>query len=241
MTYNVGSGLAKSERLIPSLASSSADLIGLEELSTGQAEAISRKLDKVYPYQALFPGGFEGKGILSRFPIRSVEQLYLYSSRPDLKAVIEIDGVSLGMVVAHPPPPRLRIRGFHFDSQAKTQISTLIQKTLASPPAVLLGDLNTWEGTETYAELLGSGLKDAFRNAEVKAGYTLPVRLGPWKRLQAINRIFRRMPMMPFLRVDYIWYTQDLTALAAWLGEDAGSDHLPVLARLAIGGESELL
>jgi len=49
------------------------------------------------------------------------------------------------------------------------------------------------------------------------------------------------MPMLPFLRVDYIWSTPDLTALAAWLGEDAGSDHLPVLARLAIDVDSDLL
>jgi vancomycin resistance protein VanJ len=34
-------------------------------------------------------------------------------------------------------------------------------------------------------------------------------------------------------RVDYIWHTPDLVALEAWVGADAGSDHLPVLARLA--------
>jgi endonuclease/exonuclease/phosphatase family metal-dependent hydrolase len=206
-----------------------------------QAEAIHRNLKKVYPHQALFPGSFEGKGVISRYPIRSAEQLYLYPSRPDLNVVIDMDGVRLGMVVAHPPPPQFGLRGFFFDLHAKTQISALIQKTIASPPAVLLGDFNTWEKTLTYAELLQSGLKDAFRKVGAGAGYTLPLRLGSWKRLQGINWIFRWMPLRPFLRVDYIWHTNAITALAAWLGEDAGSDHLPVLARLAIDVDSDLL
>ncbi|RPI83666.1 MAG: hypothetical protein EHM41_15380 [Chloroflexi bacterium] len=244
MTYNVGNGLATPERLIPLLQSCGADLIGLQELSMHQADAIRYKLNKVYPHQALFPGSFtvsfEGKGILSRYPIHSVEQLHLYPSRPDLKGIVEIDGLSLGVVVAHPPPPRPRIFGISFDPQTKTQISTLIKKAIASPAAVLLGDLNTSERTETYTELLEAGLKDAFRSAGVGAGHTLPVRLGPWRRFQVIHRMIRWMPLLPFIRVDYIWYTNALTALAAWLGEDAGSDHLPVLARLAFDGSPEV-
>lgn len=199
-----------------------------------QAEAISRTLDRFYPHQALFPGGFEGKGIISRYPICSVEQLFYYPSRPDLKGVIDINGALLGIVVAHPPPPQIRIRGIRFDPHAKAQISALIEKTIASSPTVLLGDLNTWQGTKTYSEFLGSGLKDAFRNVGEGAGYTLPLRMGQWKRLRGVNQILKRMPLVPLVRVDYIWYTKALTALGAWLGEDAGSDHLPVLARLAI-------
>jgi endonuclease/exonuclease/phosphatase (EEP) superfamily protein YafD len=33
-------------------------------------------------------------------------------------------------------------------------------------------------------------------------------------------------------RIDYIWYTGDFRAARAWVGPDAGSDHLPVLAKL---------
>jgi endonuclease/exonuclease/phosphatase (EEP) superfamily protein YafD len=234
MTYNVGNGLAKPEQLIPLLRSSGADLIGLQELSIVQAQAINRDLRSLYPHQALFPGGFEGQGVISHYPICSVEQLHLYPSRPDLNCVVQIDGVSLGVVVAHPPPPRFRFLGVQFDSQARTQITTLISKAVARPPSVLLGDLNTYEGTDTYAELLAAGLKDAFRSAGNGAGHTLPVRLGLWKRLQRINRMIRWIPMLPFIRVDYIWYTDPLTPIAAWVGADAGSDHLPVLARLVI-------
>ena len=238
MTYNVGNGLAKPEQLIPLLQSSGADLIGLQELSIVQAQAICQDLSSLYPYQALFPGGFEGQGVISRYPICSVEQLHLYPSRPDLYCVVLINGISLGVIVAHPPPPHLRILGIQFDSQTKTQISALIKKAVASPPAVLLGDLNTREWTDTYADILAAGLKDAYRSAGDGAGHTLPVRLGLWKRLQSINRMMRWIPLLPMIRVDYIWYTDSLTAITAWVGADAGSDHLPVLARLVIDGNS---
>jgi vancomycin resistance protein VanJ len=239
MTYNVGNGLAKPEHLIPLLRSSGADLIGLQEVSNLQAEAIHQELDKLYPHQAIFPGGFEGQGIISRFPLRSVEQLHLYPSRPDLTCVVGMDGVSLGVVVAHPPPPRLHMRGIQFDTQTKSQISALVKAAVDHPTAVLMGDLNFCEWEKTYAELEEAGLIDAFRSAGDSVGYTLPVRLGLWKRLKWVNRLLRWIPLWPVIRIDYIWHTGTLTTVAAWVGGDAGSDHLPVLARLVVDQAGE--
>jgi len=234
MTYNVGNGLAKPKHLIPYLRSSGADLIGLQELSNLQAEAIRQELSTLYPHQAVFPGGFEGQGIISRFPFRSVEQLHLYPSRPDLNCVVGLDDVSLGVIVAHPPPPRLHIRGIQFDNQTKSQISALVKAAVDHPPAVLMGDLNFCEWAKPYAEFMAAGLIDSYRSAGGSVGYTLPVRLGLWKRLKWLNRLLRWMPLWPIIRVDYIWHTDSLTAVAAWVGGDTGSDHLPVLARLVI-------
>jgi endonuclease/exonuclease/phosphatase (EEP) superfamily protein YafD len=44
--------------------------------------------------------------------------------------------------------------------------------------------------------------------------------------------------LIPILRVDYIWLSGELNSMGAWVGEDTGSDHLPVLARLALGANS---
>jgi len=40
----------------------------------------------------------------------------------------------------------------------------------------------------------------------------------------------------PYLaqRIDYIWHTDGVVALAAAVGPDGGSDHRPVVARLAL-------
>jgi endonuclease/exonuclease/phosphatase (EEP) superfamily protein YafD len=44
---------------------------------------------------------------------------------------------------------------------------------------------------------------------------------------------------LPFAaqRIDYVWHTDGLLALAAEVGAAGGSDHLPVLVRLRFTGK----
>ncbi len=234
MTCNLGNGRANNERLIQVLHTAEADVIGLQEVSHGQAGALATRLSDSYPYQALFPGGFAGKALLSRYPLLESEQLQLSSVRPDLLASVKIGGQRLSLIVAHPPPPHLTWRGIQFDPQTWRQILALAQIAVERRPAILLGDFNLVDRMKAYARLRSAGLQDAFAVNSKKSGYTLPKRIGPWRRLQAINRILMWLPLIPILRVDYIWYTAELNSLDAWVGEDTGSDHLPVLARLAL-------
>src|SRR3982074_2288417 len=106
MTYNVGNGLAEPARLASLLRRTSADLVGLQELAAPQAEALTAELTDVYRYQLLLPTGFSGKGLLSRYPILEQEQVYLYPERPDLRTIVDIAGLPLSVLIAHPPPPR---------------------------------------------------------------------------------------------------------------------------------------
>ena len=232
MTYNVGNGLADPGRLLRMLRGVAVDLIALQELGAAQAAVLSRALGDRFPYYVLVAAGFEGKGLFSRFPIREHEQLDLYPARPDLRAVVDVDGAALTIVVGHPPPPRLGRGGLAFQPAATAQIGRLANLTLDSAPAVLLGDFNLTPRHPYYARLCAAGLIDAFAAAGVGRGSTLPRRVGQSSRV--------RLPLgwislLPLLRVDYIWHTSGIRAGAAWIGEDAGSDHLPVLARLMIG------
>jgi vancomycin resistance protein VanJ len=236
MTSNVGNGRAKPEDLIPAFAGSDADLIAIQELSGHQAEAVANDLEDQYPHQAVFPGGFAGKAVLSRFPIVQSEQLHLSPHRPDLRATVQINGSDVSFLVAHPIPPKISWAGFRFDSETWDQMRTLAGMAVGSPPAVLLGDFNMADWWGEYAYMRTAGLMDAFAEAGPKRGATLPKRIGPWKRFTTLNRILSGLPLFPMLRVDYIWYTKPLHCREAWIGADTGSDHLPVLAKLAIGG-----
>jgi endonuclease/exonuclease/phosphatase (EEP) superfamily protein YafD len=234
MTCNVGNGRAAPERLTRVLRDSGADLVGIQELSNGQAEAISESLIKEYPYQAMFPGGFAGKATLSRFPILASEQLHLSTVRPDLQTVIDLGEIMLTFLVAHPPPPRPHWSGLKFDAQTWKQIRRLAELTIQQHPAILLGDFNLADWWGEYAYLRSTGLKDAFFEAGSERGHTLPRRIGPWKRFLALNRLLSGLRLFPMVRVDYIWYTEPLLCQKAWVGEDTGSDHLPVLAEMAL-------
>jgi endonuclease/exonuclease/phosphatase family metal-dependent hydrolase len=231
MTYNVGNGLADPRRLAELLRQAAADLVGLQELARTQADALAADLASVYPYQVLVPSGFAGKGLLSRHPVVCQQQLALYPGRPDLRVAVELDGIALNVLVAHPPPPRLRGARLAFDPMAAAQLDALARLALERPPGVLLGDFNMTRRHPAYARFVAAGLQDAFAAAGAGRGWTLPTRLGHAARLK---HGFHRLPLRPVTRVDYIWCTPGVRAEAAWVGGDAGSDHLPVLARLVL-------
>ena len=234
MTCNVGNDRAAPEQLIPVVQKSGADLVGFQELSETQAAALINELQDDFPHQVMYPGGFAGKAVLSKFPIIDSAQLHLSTVRPDLQSRIDIEGTEINFIVAHPPPPRPHWRGLKFDRQTWQQINSLANLAVDNPPAILLGDFNLADWWGEYAFMLSMGLKDAFNECGMERGHTLPKRIGPWKRLLALNRLLSSLPLQPMLRVDYIWLTDPLQCHRAWVGQDTGSDHLPVLATVEL-------
>lgn len=230
VTYNVGNGLAIPRRLSELLRKIDADIVALQELATDQADVVATDLIDLYPHQLLFPVGFAGKGLLSRYPLLNAEQLVLYPDRPDLRATLDVDGRLIQVLVAHPPPPRMSGGRLRFDDLARAQLESLATLALEQPPAILLGDFNLRQRDPMYMRLREAGLHDAFAVAGEGRGWTLPRRLGHSTR---VKHNFQRLPLRPFIRVDYIWTTPDLVAIEAWVGDDAGSDHLPLFATLA--------
>jgi endonuclease/exonuclease/phosphatase (EEP) superfamily protein YafD len=94
---------------------------------------------------------------------------------------------------------------------------------------VLLTDFNRVGWQAAYRQLRQSGLIDAFGTAGRGAGFTLPTRLS---HLAYRGHPLGELPLPPLLRVDYVWHTAHFRAIASWIGGNAGSDHLPVLAEL---------
>jgi vancomycin resistance protein VanJ len=231
MTYNIGNGIARPERLAALLRGTTPDLVALQEVAPGQAAGLQRELAAIYPDQVVYATGFSGKAVFSRHAIVSEERLDFYPARPDLKVVVRVDDLPLTLVVVHPPPPHLRRRGLVFDPAAIDQLRSAASLAAASAPAVLLGDFNMTARHAAYAFFQRAGLRDAFGDVGRGHGRTLPTRLGYTRPLR---RPLPWLRLVPVARVDYIWHTRELRAEAAWVGPDAGSDHLPVLARLAL-------
>ena len=228
MTFNVGNGLITPGRLTTLLRASTADLIGLQEVNASQEKALALVAD-LYPFQASRGTGFSGRALLSRHPIVDVDWLDFSDNRPDLRAVVGLPGAPITVLVAHPRPPRPRLRGVIFDAQTVAQIEQLIAIASSSAPALLLGDFNLTPRNPAYARLLASGLVDAFLTAGMGHGSTFPLRTG---RTRWGSLPLSWVPLPSFARIDYIWHTPDLVTERAWVGRRGGSDHRPVLARL---------
>lgn len=233
LTYNVGSGLALPDRLVPFLRESGADVIGLQEVDPNQAAAISKGTSDLYPYQIVRGTGFSGRSLLSRHPIIFEDWHDLSVGRPDLHVVLDIAGHPISFVVAHPPPPRIGRRGVVFQPETLKQIDRLAEIVRDAAPGILVGDFNMTIRNPSYARLIDSGLIDAYKMAAGRGGATFPLRPG---KMQRVRHGMSWMPLPAFTRVDYIWHTPELKAVEAWVAHGAGSDHRPVFARLLLPG-----
>ncbi len=223
MQFNLYNDHIDTARLIPMVRASGADVIAFEELSLGPAAALRAQLSDLYPYQVQFGDGIPGVGLISKYPITSAE-LFSFDEKPYLfhvRAVLDVNGAPLRMIVAHPVPPAWEWAGRtpRYTVRNGADLRGLAHEATSGGPALMIGDFNTTDQSDDYRMLRDAGLRDAFRDAGWGFGVTWPLRGG-----------FLRFT--PLVRIDYIWMTSDFSAVNAWVGGDAGSDHLPVLADL---------
>jgi endonuclease/exonuclease/phosphatase family metal-dependent hydrolase len=230
-TLNVGNEMAPDDQLVAAIREMAPDIIGLEELSQRQAGHLSRALADAWPHQFSFGDSYEGRGVFSRYPLRRETVLEIATGRPDARVEIEIEGQPLTLLVGHPRPPKLRGRTLDIPFALQRQLLRLADLALEASPAVLLGDFNVRPDTSIYARLRERGLVDAFAESGEGPERTFPVRLERGGRV-AGRKVRVKTP--PLFRLDYVWHTPDIRSLATWVGPDTGSDHLPVVSRLAV-------
>ncbi len=227
MTFNVGNGLVLPARLAAFLQGTGADVIGLQEVSAGQAAALA-EVGRL-PHQVRRGAGFAGRALLSRYPILHTEWLELSPVRSDLAVTLDLAWGPTLVLIAHPDPPRPGRHGVVFDGVTVAQIDALLARSVAAAPAILLGDFNMTPRHPLYRRLTAAGLRDAHSSSPFRGSRTFPLRLG---RTRRVNHHLSWVPLPPLARVDYIWHTPDLSSERAWVGAGVGSDHRPVFARL---------
>jgi endonuclease/exonuclease/phosphatase (EEP) superfamily protein YafD len=229
------------------LRGSGADVLLLQEISPAYATDRLPRLADIYPYQAAQPDDsrWGGNLILSRYPL--VEVGYIDLATPDtpnpVRAVIEVDGQRVALYNVHMAwpgrrNPRLRLPfglsnnfavkvALAYDDRARNrQIANLLEHLRAETlPFIIGGDFNTSDQTPTYQHLTGF-MQDSFRQAGGGAGMSWPVSAA------------RGMPawVPPLIRIDYIFHSDGLRAVRAWQAPPLGSDHLGLLAVIALPG-----
>lgn len=227
MSFNVLYSNTAYEAIVDSIQSANPDVVGFEELTPAIAASIVEELESGYPYntfQYLETG--LSTGVLSKFPIESVERFDLPPLDRALHTVVQVEGRKVHILVVHLSPN-------NFFNHSTTAFVTLVKERYGrreketmqltqmtqdlDGPVLLMCDCNMTDTSEAYARL-DTVLDDSFSEAGWGMGHTLqPPQLS-----------------FPIQRIDYVWHTEEFEAIYAYIGQDGGSDHLPIVAKLRL-------
>lgn len=212
-TANVRFSNANREPFLAWLGSEPADLVVVQEVTAGWADAL--EAISAYPHRyALTREDPYGIAIYSRRPLHGVETVDLArDGLPSLAGELEVGGQRvrfLGLHTHWPITPALsRAR------DAALQQAAALARDSATP-VVLLGDLNLTPDAPAFPRLLAEGnLRDVMDGRRWRPTW----RSGFW-------------PLA--LRIDHVLVSPALCVEQAEVGPSVGSDHRPVTARLRL-------
>ena len=230
MTYNLLGGNNFSSGVVEALRASDADVIALQELDPDNAAAIADQLAEAYPYQVLRPGqGGHGAGMISRLPMQLTGETLRdrwWTAQPII-ASVAFDGRSVVVIDVHAAATSLGAGDREHESR-------LLQNYVDAHdgPVVLAGDFNATDRNHSY-EILRETLHDAWRDVGHGFGHTFPGASKQETPSSARAELFGISVPRWLVRIDYVFYTDELRAVQAGIGPwDGHSDHRPTIAKL---------
>jgi vancomycin resistance protein VanJ len=226
LTYNMRADNAAIRDVEAVIRSANADIVAVQELNIPGAALFSESFRDVYPYQALHPqADYSGQGIFSRYPISADDywQIVLGHQR----AIINLNRTSFALYNAHPVQPWAT--GKLMDTSVRQQEldSSLERAAKETMPTLIVGDFNMTDWAADYRRITAQ-YADSYREAGWGMGFTFPA-------FSVTNQQLAFLP--PLARIDYVFHDRSFWALEATvLPDTGGSDHHPLLVRLALKG-----
>lgn len=230
MTFNLGAHRTPPRMLAQTIAASEADIVAVQELTSGSAAVLASELAAIYPFQIL-DLSTGTTGFLSRLPILDAKWNRPPAGRPFLHVIVEHDGAEMHVFPVHFYPPRIiwskrfpLPRGLN-EAGLEAEVAYLLQQTAGiTAPVIVMGDFNMSDQIGAY-NAITTALTDAYRHA----GYGLGLSFPNNAYLAGI-----RLPS-PLLRIDYLFYSPQLEAISARVNCVEGqSDHCPLLVDLVM-------
>jgi len=232
MTYNTLGYNPDTEGTIRVVREMEPDIIALQELAPEQALALENALGTKYPHRLMDARpGVSGSGILSRFPLRPLDAqslLKLPWIGTPMAVEIDVAGKSVQFVNFH------TYAGPKYTRMREDQCRLLADFAATHPgPLIFAGDLNATDQNAAHA-IVTRNMLDAWREAGLGMGHTFPGK--PTPDIGGSRPVIFGIPVPQWLvRIDYIFHSNALKTIDARLGPgDAGSDHRPVMATLAL-------
>lgn len=226
LSYNLNAGNRHIDAYMPAISEIDADIVLFQELHFQHVNVLSDSFTETYPYMAFYPGrGAEGQGIMSRYPIVEDEYWqydFLRVALGHQRAEISLDDeTNIIIYNVHPTNPGMQGQVFNTEFRSR-EIADLIERASAENlPVILVGDFNMPDFSDDYSAV-SNHFSDSFRETGYGLGWTFPN-----FPVQGQN--------ISFLRLDYIFHSDDFFALDATIYPHfTGSDHKALYADLFV-------
>ncbi|CAO5172412.1 vancomycin resistance protein VanJ [Frankia sp. AiPs1] len=218
MSANLRYDNVHADRLGAQIRSANPDVLVLVELTPLTLSRVSSTgALRPYAYHEVHPHlGASGAAIYSRFPLRDASAPVIGGST-SLRATVEVDENRRFVLYAvHTISPTSSA----FTSRWRTQLTDLRHEAgAATLPVVMAGDFNATRDHRPFRQLVDAGVRDAH---DVVGGGWEPT----WSATAVI--------VPPVLRIDHVLASPAFAVTGFQVGREFGSDHLPIIADLAM-------
>ncbi len=216
-SHNVWWQRGESDPIARSIDASDADILVLQEVWPSLLDELAAHplLTGDYRYRASEPSDQDvnGLAVWSRFPISEAALEQLDDSTPVLRTTIEGPTGPFRLGAIHVTSPTSGAGTAAWDQQLDQ-----LSRADTSSPALLVGDFNATDDHEQFRAILESGWTDAHGPKGCGLDATWPnARIWP-----------------TVLRLDHVLATEHFEVLAMDVGDNATSDHRPVIATLRL-------
>ena len=220
LLFNVNYGNTRHAEVVRFVEAERPDLVVLQEVNAAWLRGIEG-LSATYPHAVAQPleGDGSGLALLGRAPFEEARVVYVGSEdRPGIHARFKAGERVVSLLTIHPRAP---LRPGHFEARNRQLLAGAEFVRALPGPKIFVGDFNTTPWSPYFRRIEAvTGLADA------RKGFGL---LPTWP---SANRV---APLM--LPVDHCLVSRDVTVLGVESGPALGSDHLPLVVRLAVRGE----
>lgn len=228
MSFNLRWDNPHHEKIADTIRSAQADVVGFQEVRPDHVVGFLQHLPE-YPHRYFqLTKEFHNVGIISRFPIRSVTPINVEDSRIERGFQVEllVNDEPIRVIVTHLAPnnaPLLPLPEFAKITQGRQeqrlQQVGFLEKVLSQSrqPTIVLCDCNFTPISGTYRRL-NQLMQDSFYEVGWGLGHTIKLDAFP----------------MYLGRIDYVWHSREFRSISAIVGDSAGSDHRPMIARLEL-------
>lgn len=218
LVYNVNQNNENYKKALAMIRKKRPDLAILLEVNDIWIQKINQLNDQFSDF--LYSSQIDNRGIAiySQFPLKHTStNLYGNSDKPILSADLNINKQLIHLIATHPAMP---LNSFQDRNLELDQIATYLESL--NQPVILAGDLNITMWSPYYRRFVNqAGLKNS------RQGFGI---LPTWPT-QSMHPMIAKLLSIP---VDHCLITPDIQVKRIHIGDNAGSDHFPLITDLFI-------